>query len=175
MCGWSIIVLQQCVTRYCASVSHRIEGYDTPIDTRAPTVLSDYTSILSIDAVTRYCASLRAQLKCDQVLLLVAAADAAAAVRWWWLSRFYFTCVDDDDYDVHILCCCTVLKFNKCKNNRLPYASSSNDCALAYCSLGSPVVLVVVVALSVVAAFAFPSSLNCRSAMLVLVCVCVKL
>lgn len=64
-----------------------------------------------------------------------------------------------------------MLKFNKCKNNRLPYASSSNDCALAYCSLGSPVV--VLVALSVVAAFAFPSSLNCRFAMLVCVCVCV--
>lgn len=62
-----------------------------------------------------------------------------------------------------------MLKFNKCKNNRLPYASSSNDCALAYCSLGSPVF--VLVALSVVAAFAFPSSLNCRSAMLVCVCV----
>lgn len=49
------------------------------IDTRAPTVLSDCVSILCFDTVTRNCASLRAQLKCDQVLLLVAAANAAAA------------------------------------------------------------------------------------------------
>lgn len=83
-----------------------------------------------LSTVTSNCASLAVDLKCDRVSIVVVVAVGKQLPFCSILELSdsllvqLLIVVDDDDYDVHILCCCTVLKFNKCKNNRSLYVSS---------------------------------------------------
>jgi len=79
------------------------------------------------------------------VVVIIAVGSSCRFVRFFSYSSRSAVDDDNDYYDVHRLYCCTVLKFNKCKNNRFALCKLLMIVLLAYCCSCFVIVIVVVV------------------------------